>query len=141
MQSSDIALILPLLLRHQWMDVDRTEIETDSSRKREREDSHRDFFSLSKLFPFVPFSFSRFENRYRGERNQSREKRTPSSNTRHDVKSSTINPRRGLLVSRTTDTQRCIENEKRKKKGGSESIFSPFLLLHLFLTYRSSIIR
>lgn len=140
MQSSDIALILPLLLRHQWMDVDRTEIETDSLRKRERERTPTAIFSpfLNSFLSFLSlFPVSKTGT---GENEINQGRSVPRSNTRHDVKSSTINPRRGLLVSRTTDTQRCIENEKRKKKGGNESIFSPFLLL-LLLTYRSSIIR
>lgn len=117
MQSSDIELILPLR-HHQWTSIEPnrdgflTELLALSLH----------FFSLSKLilFPFVPFSFS-VSKTGTGENEINQGRSVPRSNTRHDVKSSTINPR-GLLVSRTTDTQRCIENEKRRKRRENESI-------------------
>lgn len=117
MQSSDIELILPLR-HHQWTSIEPnrdgflTELTALSLH----------FFSLSKLilFPFVPFSFS-VSKTGTGENEINQGRSVPRSNTRHDVKSSTINPR-GLLVSRTTDTQRCIENEKRRKRRENESI-------------------
>lgn len=117
MQSSDIELILPLR-HHQWTSIEPnrdgflTELPALSLH----------FFSLSKLilFPFVPFSFS-VSKTGTGENEINQGRSVPRSNARHDVKSSTINPR-GLLVSRTTDTQRCIENEKRRKRRENESI-------------------